>query len=38
VSEKQDIETGSGIGQLKYEGFCENAQIINCISKKGKFV
>jgi hypothetical protein len=38
TSEKLDIETGSTMGQLKYEGKCENVQIINCISKKGEFI
>ena len=38
VKNKPDIETGNDIGQLKYEGYCPKAKIINCCKTQGEFV
>jgi hypothetical protein len=37
-SKKLDIKTGTNIGDLKYEGYCENVEIVNNIEIIGEFV
>jgi hypothetical protein len=35
---KLDIKTGEKLGDLKYEGYCENCIIKNCSNKSGEFI
>jgi hypothetical protein len=38
VTKKLDIETGFDLGNLKYEGYCPNAQILNLTKTIGDFI
>ena len=37
LTRKENIITGNELGQLAYEGYCNNAKVLNCNSVLGKF-